>query len=184
MVRCALGTIPPGAEASVTVRVVPRRAGPVDNFATVDSAGTELSNEGLDAIAGVTIRAERARLRLDKRALRRAVRAGDKVRFALVLRSGARAAQDARVCDELPATMAIVSARGAKLRGGRPCWHWAYLPAHAKRVAHVTVRIAPGAVRGALRNTAFARARNAGRRRAADRVLVRPRAPRVGGVTG
>jgi len=184
VVRCSLGTIPAGGEASVTVRVVPRRAGAVRNFATVDSAGTELSPDALGAVAGVDVTADRTRLRLTKRALRSGVAAGGKVRFALVVRTGARPAQDVRVCDELPVAMAVVSARGATLRRGRPCWDWAYLPAHTKRVVHVAVRVASGTVGSSVRNRATARARNAARRRAADSVRVRAQAPRAGGVTG
>lgn len=184
VLRCELGTIPAGGEASVTLRVMPRRAGAVRNFASVDSAGVEQSQDTLGAVAGVTVGAGRTKLRLDKRALRSAVRAGGKVTFALAVRTGARAAQDVRVCDTLPPAMAVVSARGATLSKGRPCWRWSYLPAHAKRVVHITVRVAPGAVGAAVRNTAIARAANAARRRASDRVRVQAGAVRGGGVTG
>jgi uncharacterized repeat protein (TIGR01451 family) len=184
VVRCALGTIPAGGEASVTVRVVPRRAGDVRNFASVDSAGSEVTPDSLAAVAGVAVQARRGHVRLSKRALRDEVRAGGTVRFALLVRTGRRAVQDARVCDRLPASMALVSARGAKLRGGRPCWRWAYLPAHAKRVVHVRVRVGPGVTGSSVRNTAVVSAANAGRQRAADRVRVRAQAPRGGGVTG
>jgi hypothetical protein len=44
--------------------------------------------------------------------------------------------------------------------------------------------VAPGTVADSVRNSATARAGNAARRRAADRVRVRAQAPRAGGVTG
>ena len=183
-VRCELGTVPAGGEASVIVRVVPRRAGALRNFATVDSALTELAAESTGAVAGVTIESRRATLRLTKRAVRDSVRAGGKVRFDLVVRNRKRAAQDVTLCDVMPASMAVVKARGAKLRGGRPCWRWAFLPAGAKRVVHVTVRVAPGATGRRIVNRATLKADNAGRRKAADAVRVSPRAARGGGVTG
>jgi uncharacterized repeat protein (TIGR01451 family) len=185
VVTCALGLIPAGAEGTVVVRVVPVGAGQIANFASADSSlSTRVDGGALGATARVRVRAPGTRIALRKTVARQVVRAGDRVTFTLTVRGGARAARDVTLCDALPAGMSLARAGGATLRRGKPCWHWGFLAAHGKRTVRVTVRVAPGARGGALRNRARATAGNAGTRLASATIQVRARAPRGGGVTG
>ena len=98
------------------------------------------------------------------------------------------ATNDVVVCDRLPAALVIVSAPGAKLRAGQPCWTIALLGGGRSKTFSLTVRVTTSARPGRLVNTASATAPHAARRTASAHVTVREEAVaddhRSGGVTG
>jgi choice-of-anchor A domain-containing protein/uncharacterized repeat protein (TIGR01451 family) len=100
-------------------------------------------------------------LDLCKKPNRRHLRAGSKVTYRLRIRNvGLPPARRVRVCDPVPQGLRIVRARGARVSGGRACWTIRRLS--REKTFHVTAR-ANRTTRGAIRNTASARAANASR---------------------
>ncbi len=180
VVTCRLGTLAPGARATVTVRVIATRAGQIRNTASADS----LEGDPVVAAAVVRVTAPKTTLRLTKRVRHHVVKAGKRAVFNITLRANTRALQDATLCDRLPTGLSVISAPGARFVNGRPCWSWAYLPPHAVRKVTVIARVAPGVTAPKLINRAGAAADNAGRRTASDYVRVVPLPARDGGVTG
>jgi uncharacterized repeat protein (TIGR01451 family) len=84
----------------------------------------------------------RPRLRLTKVAQSTRVRAGNVVRFRLRVRNVGRApARRVRVCDRLPAGLALVSARGARRQGDRACFRIRTLRAGRSRTFVVRARV-------------------------------------------
>jgi uncharacterized repeat protein (TIGR01451 family)/fimbrial isopeptide formation D2 family protein len=185
-VRCELGTLAPGAQATVTVIVIPIAGGPLSNTASATAGeGADLVPANNNDVANVKVAAPKARWTLAKRAMRRTVPGGETVRFAITVRAGNRAISGARVCDPLPGGLVFARARGATFRGGSACWKVGYLAAGAKRTLHVSARAERGFRVRHVRNVAVATAGNAARRTDAARVQVDPAfGGDDGGVTG
>jgi uncharacterized repeat protein (TIGR01451 family) len=183
-VRCEVGTIAPGAEATVTLRVVPTRAGDIENLATADALEGEATPGDSGGVAGVDVTLPRATLRLAKSAGKRTVRAGKKITFTMRLRVGGAAAQDVALCDRLPSGLSLVKAKGARVRRGQVCWTWDFLPANARRTVRIVTRVAAGTTARRLTNRADVVADGSRRRRAAAGIRVQPGPLRGGGVTG
>ena len=183
-VICQVGTIAPGAEVTVTLRVIPTRAGDIENLATADALEGEATPGDSGGVAGVDVTLPRATLRLAKTASKRTVRAGRQVTFTLRLRVGGAAAQDVALCDTLPSGLSLVKAPGARVRRGRVCWTWDYLPANARRTVRIVTRVAAGTTARRLTNHADVVADGSRRRRVAAGIRVQPGPLRGGGVTG
>ena len=160
-VSCAIGTLAAGAEATLTIRVVPVRDGRIENTATADSLQGEAEGGAQDT-AGVRIQQPDTRLRLTKRAGRAKREGRQDGHVPADAPQRPRRRGDVRLCDTLPAGMSVVRAPGARLRDGRPCWRWAFLPARAVRQVKLKVRVAKGAAAGRLVNRARVTADNAG----------------------
>jgi uncharacterized repeat protein (TIGR01451 family) len=185
-VTCSLGTLAPGAQATVTVTVIPITGGSLRNAASVVAGnGADLVPADNGDVADVMVVAPRARWTLSKRAARHAVRGGDNVRFSITVRTRGRAVAGARVCDRLPAGLVFVRARGATFRKGRACWNLGYLPARSSRKLKVVARAERGFRVKHVRNVAVATAGNAARRTDRARVRIDPAFGGAGGgVTG
>jgi uncharacterized repeat protein (TIGR01451 family) len=102
------------------------------------------------------------------------VRAGERVRYTIVVRNrGFAVARRVLVCDRLPRDLTLVSAPGARVRNGRICWRIARLSPLASRRFTLTARANPRAS-GGTTNVATADARRAAERTARARVTIRP----------
>jgi uncharacterized repeat protein (TIGR01451 family) len=185
-VTCELGTLAPGAQATVVVTVITKAAGALRNAASVTAGnGADLVPADNGAVADVNVTAPKARWKLAKRASRRAVRGGKSVRFAITVRARGRAVAGAKVCDPLPDGLVFMRARGATFRNGRACWKLGYLAPNSKHTVHVVTRAERGFSIRNVRNVAVARASNAARRTDGARVRVKPAfGGDDGGVTG
>ena len=185
-VQCTIRTLAPGDEAAITLSVVPTDPGRLRNAASATiRGGTDTRPADNRDVAGVMVRALAARLGVNKRAARRAVRGGETVGFTISVKTRKRAVADAWVCDRLPAGLVFVRARGATFRNGRACWQWRYMRPGAKYVVHVLARAERSFDARTVRNVGVAGAMNARRRSNAARVQVAPAFGGVGGgVTG
>jgi uncharacterized repeat protein (TIGR01451 family) len=185
-VECGIRSLAPGAQAVVTLTVVPTEPGRLRNAASASiRGGNDIRPADNRDVLGVMVRAPEARLRVAKRAARSAIRGGETVGFKISVRTGKRAVADAWVCDRIPAGLVFVRARGATFRGGRACWQLGYMGRGAKRVVHVMTRAERGFAARTVRNVGVAGAMNARRRAGAARVQVAPAFGGAGGgVTG
>jgi uncharacterized repeat protein (TIGR01451 family) len=185
-ITCKLGTVAPGAEATIMVTVVPISGGSLRNTASVIAdGGSDLVVQDNGDVADVQVVAPRARWTLSKRTGRRVLRGGEDVRFSITVRTRGRAVAGARVCDRLPAGLVFVRARDATFRKGRACWNVGYLPARSSRKLTVVARAERGFSVRNVRNVAVATAANAARRRDGARVRIDPAFGGAGGgVTG
>ncbi|MBS1677372.1 MAG: DUF11 domain-containing protein [Actinobacteria bacterium] len=175
--RCEIGTLGPGAKATVKVVAKPLAAGSVVNGATVRPGGAK----GVDARAkGSAV----VPLRLVKRASVSHVAAGGAFRYSIVVGNPTAAAvSGAQVCDKLPAGVAYRgSSRVAKLEDGRYCWKVDVAPHGTERIVlHVQALRGAG---GKVVNVATLSGPETISRRAAAVVRIDPAPPRGGGVTG
>jgi large repetitive protein len=185
-VECELGTLAPGAEATVVLIVIPIAAGPLRNAASVTAGnGADLEPADNGDVADVNVTAPKARWTLAKRASRRALRGGRTVRFSITVRVRDRAVAGAKVCDPLPDGLVFVRARGATFRDGQACWKLGYLAPNSKHTLRVVARAERGFRVRNVRNVAVATAGNAARRADGARVRVDPAFGGAGGgVTG
>jgi uncharacterized repeat protein (TIGR01451 family) len=185
-IRCAIGDLAAGAAATVSVRVVPVRTGPLTNGASVASGSEDPSGGDATAQARGRVEAAPARLRLTKRPSRSRVREGGSVTWTLRVRNvGREAAGDVTVCDVLPRRLVVLAAPRARYRGGRPCWSFAYLRPGEERTVRIRTRVARGGSAGSLRNRATAQSPGADPVRVTSVVtVVAGPAPSDGGVTG
>jgi uncharacterized repeat protein (TIGR01451 family) len=183
---CALGTLPVGASATITVRAEVRLAGNEHNTATVTSSSADPRPvNNISSTRTRILAATRTRLQLRKTAAPRTVQAGRRTSFQLtVTNPGSVALDGVEVCDSLPLGLAFVGAAPrSTLRSGRQCWTLESLDgrsSHAFRLVAVALRGAGGA----LVNVATASAKGA--EGAAARTIVRVRAgqPAATPVTG
>jgi uncharacterized repeat protein (TIGR01451 family) len=166
-VDCSLGTIPNSATVMTNGKALDIR--PRDN----------------DAVENVRVLAPRAGWKLSKRALRRTVRGGETVPFAITVRTGDRAVSNARICDRLPDGLVFVRAARASFHKGQACWKVRYLAPNSSRTLKILTRAERGFRIRRVRNVAVAQARNAAKRAAAARVGIMPAFGGLGGgVTG
>jgi uncharacterized repeat protein (TIGR01451 family) len=146
---CDLGPLAPGAQATVVVVARATTAGQLRNGATaVPSPGGGGDGDVAEASAS------NAAVRLTKRATPSTVRPGDEVTYELTVTARGATARGIRVCDSLPHGLSITSLGGAHLRGGRPCWTIARLPASHSRTLRLRVQVSPSTPPGRITNTA------------------------------
>jgi len=186
-VRCALGTLQPGATATVRIVAVPKAAGTLRNSASV--TGNEPDPRSENNIDGTRTRV-RGLLKVQKTASSTSVRAGGTVTYKVrVTNASSFALRRVRVCDRLPSGLVFVSSTPkAKLSKGKRCWTVRVLGAKKSKTFTLKVRVLRGAG-GRKVNVATATAPNArgARSRAATgtaAIRVKPIAARGGGVTG
>jgi uncharacterized repeat protein (TIGR01451 family) len=181
-VTCALGTIAPGHEVTITVRFRPTGTGSLRNAASVTGAGLEPRTA--NNLAVVTARVRPA-LALSKVSNRRRLRAGQSATYTIRVRNPSDVAvRHVRTCDTLPPGVVYVSSRSrAKLSKGRYCWTVKKLGAGKKRTYRLTARALSG-TSGTVVNRATATARGARTARARRAVRVQAGGVRGGGVTG
>lgn len=186
-IRCDLGTLGPGARATVRVVAEPRAPGVLRNSASVTGDAPDPRAE--NNVDGTSARV-RGLLKVSKAASATRVSAGGRLRYRIAVTNASPfALRRVRVCDALPAGLVFVSARPrARLSGGRRCWTVRRLGARKSRRFVVDVRVLGGAS-GRKVNVATATAPNArgarGRAATAKRpVQVIAGQVRGGGVTG
>ncbi len=150
VVRCPLGTLAPGEEATVRLRLRPRDRGVLRPRITLRGDGAEARRVTLKP---VRVRKGQARVSIHKTARVAFARSGGVVRYRIIVAAAARAAtaHDVRVCD--------LAGVGLRLRRGRACWRLGKLaPGEARKLSAVADVTVPD---GVVRNTARARASNA-----------------------
>jgi uncharacterized repeat protein (TIGR01451 family) len=182
-VRCEIGTLASGAEATVTLRAVAVEAGQSTNTGIVVAERCPAAQCDTDP-ARVTI--VKPKLRVAKTADKARVRAGGLVSYTIRVTNPSKAAvRNVRTCDHLPAGLVAVKASPkVKVSEGRYCWTAKRIGAGKSKSYELTVRTLPGA---AGRTVNRATASSAGVRdtaRAARAVRVLPRQAAGGGVTG
>jgi uncharacterized repeat protein (TIGR01451 family) len=182
-VRCDIGTLATGAEATVTVRAVAIEAGQSTNTGVVIADRCPQTPCDTDP---AKVKIVKPKLRVAKAAAKRRVRAGGIVTYTIrVTNPSKRAVRNVRTCDHLPAGLVAVRAtQKVKVSDGRYCWTAKRLGAGESKRYELTVRALPGAAgRTVNRATAGSRAvRKTARAASAVRVL--PRQVSGGGVTG
>ena len=143
-VTCNLGSLAPGASATVLVTVRVNAAGPLRNAVTAITP-TPAPTPGA-SIAVAAARASSApTVGLRKRATPTVTVGGRSVTFTFTATARGRGtARDITVCDRLPRGFTMRDAGGAKLRAGRWCWDIAALQAGRSRVLKI-VTTAPKA---------------------------------------
>jgi uncharacterized repeat protein (TIGR01451 family) len=184
-VSCALGDLPSGSTATVTLTVTPRRTGSVANTATATSSTPD--PDAGNNVAAATVRSEFARTRVSvrKRADRRTVASAGVVDYRIVVRNtGDAGARDLRVCDRLGAGLAFVTTPGARLRNGQACWTIRRLARGKSRTFRVTARASSTESPRRVTNRARVTGANVAARAAQARVRVLPAQAPTGGVTG
>lgn|GEM_PF-751175 len=181
---CRLGTLAPGAKATIKVTAKPLAGGKVVNDATVTSPDDPASKGGKGVKAAAAARSL-IPLRLSKTVSPGKVDGGGTLRYAIVVSNPTAAtAHSVSVCDRLPAGLVYVSSNpAAKLRGGSHCWRLATLKGRAKKTIRVVVRALAGAG-GRLVNVATLEGPDAVRRKAGAAAQVNAQPVREGGVTG
>jgi uncharacterized repeat protein (TIGR01451 family) len=181
-VRCELGTLAAGQEATVTVRAVATEAGATTNTGIVIAERCPGGECDTDP-AKVTI--VEPTLDLSKRANERTVTAGDTATYTIRVRNPSkRAVRNVRTCDHLPAGLVPVSATPkAKVSKGRYCWTAKRIGAGKSKTYELTVRALRGA-RGRTVNRATTGSSDAKTGRASRTVRVLPAQGVGGGVTG
>ncbi len=190
VVRCHIATVAAGKTVRATITTRPIAPGPIRNHASVSSAVSDTTASDNTAGAGTVVTAPRVSLRLTKTTTRRSpVKAGDHVPYRIKVTNTSKVAtNNVVVCDRLPAALVILSAPGAKLHAGQPCWTTALLRANTSKTFSLTVRVTTSARPGRLTNTATANAPHAARRTASAHVTVSASAVADehsgGGVTG
>jgi uncharacterized repeat protein (TIGR01451 family) len=125
------------------------------------------------------------RLKLTKVASRARVRAGQRLSYLIAVRNaGGSVAENVRVCDLMPAGLALVGSRpDGDLVKGRLCWKIKSLGAHRTRKFRVVVKALPGSS-GRKVNLATAGAPHAKPVTATSAVRVIPLPPKPSPVTG
>jgi uncharacterized repeat protein (TIGR01451 family) len=182
-VRCEIGELAPGAEATVTVRAVATEAGASTNTGIVIAERCPQAQCDTDPARVTIVKPE---LRLAKTAGKARIRAGGTVTYTIrVVNPSKRAVRNVRTCDNLPAGLVAVRATPkVRVSNGRYCWTAKRIGAGKSKRYELTVRTLRGASgrtvnratanSGAVRSTA----------RAARVVRVLPRQAEGGGVTG
>ena len=169
---CALGTIPAGGRATITVGVRPRAPGLLLNGVAATGPDAEPVNRDNAAVAGVRVTDRSASVRITKRASRTRLRPGGHVVFDIRVASrGPNAARGLRVCDRLPRGLQPVRAPGAKIRGRRVCWP-ARRAADGRRLRYQVMARATLAGPPVKINRAAVAGRNFAARKASARVRV------------
>jgi uncharacterized repeat protein (TIGR01451 family) len=178
---CRLGTLAPGAKATVAVVATPTAAGKLVNSATVSSP----DDPGAKGVKAAAATHSLIPLRLTKTVSTKAVEAGGRLRYEIVVSNPTAAAADSvKVCDRLPAGLVYISSDPpARLDGGSYCWRIATLRGHATTKIRLVARALAGAA-GRLVNVATLTAPDVPSQRASAAVRVKAKPVREGGVTG
>jgi uncharacterized repeat protein (TIGR01451 family) len=154
-VSCAVGTLPAGATAGITITASVSAAGTLTNTATA-SSGTPDPDLGNNR-ASATTEATSADLSVTKTAAPDPVNVGDTLTYTLTVRNaGPSAAADVRLTDALDATTTFVSATPTQgTCAGAPTLVCLLGPLAAGAQATVEVRVVPRTA-GTLTNVAAA----------------------------
>ncbi len=181
---CKLGTLAPGAKATIAVVATPAAGGKVLNSATVSSPD-EHGAKGAHGVKAAAASHALIPLTLSKTVTPKVVEAGARLHYAIAVTNPTAATAHAlSVCDRLPAGLAYVSSSApAKLVEGSYCWKIAALKGHATKKIRVVARALAGAG-GKLVNTAVLSGADAVHRKATAAVQVKAEPAREGGVTG
>jgi uncharacterized repeat protein (TIGR01451 family) len=182
--RCSLGAMPAGGEATITVVAQPKQARCRQrNAASATGAGTDTNPANNLETVDVCVR--RVTLRLSKAADHSAVTAGGLISYTIRVSNPTKGtARNVRTCDRLPPGLVYVSSRAkAKLRAGHWCWRAKTLrPGKTKRY-RITVRALRGAA-GRKVNRATTNSPQARPAHAKRKIRILPAQGRGGGVTG
>jgi uncharacterized repeat protein (TIGR01451 family) len=180
---CEIGTLAPGARATLVVRARVVAAGLLRNVAAVISPQSDPNITDSLRVAPVVVRAD---VRLRKRANRPTVRSGGRVSFTMTAEaSGVTEIKNAVICDRMPSRLSVVDMRGGRLVAGRVCWRVGRLEPGRPRTVRLVTRAQ--SVSRLSRVLNLARLTGDGvpaGRLAVARVRILPARARPGGVTG
>lgn len=202
-VSCKLGTIGAGKSVTVRVKVKPSRAETLKDTATATASGAGRVSAHLTSHVAAAKKkarkANKAKFRVSVVPSTRHVKVGQKVTYRITVRTvGHVTAHNVKVCDHVPAGLAVISADHAKFRHGQACWTVKTLkPGHAihrtisfralgtMRYSHALGRATRAATRTVV-NRVTVTATNGGGSTTArgPAVTVTLRPPHTGGVTG
>ncbi len=178
--QCALGSLAAGADATITIQASGSAPGVLRNTATVSADQPDSTPADNTASAEAKLSYPSARLRVTKSPGFVRAFARSRITYRIRVRAlGSAPAFGVRVCDSLGRSLSLVSAPGARVRSGRPCWTIGRLDPRQPRFFTVKVAIANVSSSVDAGDMASAGAVNARAVRARARVAVRPRpAPR------
>jgi uncharacterized repeat protein (TIGR01451 family) len=178
-VTCSLGTLAPGAKATITIIATPGTAGTLRNIASTTADVPDPNDKNNIDGAGSRVR---GKLTIKKTAGRSTMRAGGRLTYNIkVTNAGKIAVSAAKVCDRLPAGLFYTGSRPkASVHGARQCWTISRLAAGKSRTFTIAVRAGKGAF-GRKVNTATVSARGVKTARARRAVVV---TDPTAGVTG
>jgi uncharacterized repeat protein (TIGR01451 family) len=145
IVTCALGTLAPGATATITLVVTATSVGTVTDTATVATTTTD-SNAGNDTDSEETTVTPAADLRITKTDSADPATAGADLTYTLVVtNNGPADTTGVTVTDPIPAGASFVSAdNGGTESAGTVTWAVGALTDGASVTLHVTVHVNPG----------------------------------------
>jgi uncharacterized repeat protein (TIGR01451 family) len=184
-IKCDLGTLAPGAVATITMIARPKVAGALKNTVRVSSNTPDPTPFNNVASTATTVRNNPA-LQITKVANKDQVHAGGDIGYRIkVANPSPVAVQTVKVCDKLPSGLVFVSSSPkAKHSDGQYCWDLQTLAAHASKSISLKTRTLRGA-RGIRSNTARVTGRGVSSKTAAERVnVLAAGAAHAGGVTG
>ncbi len=175
-VQCALGSLPAGARATITIQAGGSAAGVLRNTATVSADQPDSTPADNTAGADTMLSYAPARLRVTKtpRFMRASARTSVTYRIR-VQALGSAPAFGVRVCDRLGRSLTVVRAVHARVTSGQPCWTIDRLDPLSPRFFTVKVAIANVSSSVRASDVASADATNARTVRARATVAVRPR---------
>lgn len=184
-VVCALGSLAPGARATITLEAEGTVAGLLRNSAAVTSDQINPTPVLATATAVTRLTLAPTRLQITKTPRFAHVRGRSTVGYRIVVRTtGPAPALNVRVCDRLRSYLSIVTAPGAHLSAGVPCWTIPRLAPSQVRTFTVKERASNPPRRLLTGDTATAIAGNAPSVRARASVSVTPRPVPPTPVTG
>jgi uncharacterized repeat protein (TIGR01451 family) len=175
--HCSLGTIQPGASATIRIVLKPRDTGCKQrNAASATGAGTDSNPaDNLDTVNVCATQPKKPVLAVTKVASTDTARPTSVVGYTITVRNkGKGEARNVKVCDRPPSALRILSSQPRARKQSAPCWHVKRLAAGAKRAFRVTAQVADSAT-GVQRNVATVGAANVkGVRADAASVRVKP----------
>ena len=181
---CTIPTLAAGGRVVITVVVRPLSAGALVNTARVETP--EPNRAPLGSTFGRASATIRVPVGLTKIALSPTVHAGQRLRYAIVVRNTTDfTAKRVQLCDRLPAGQVFISATvRMTLQNGSRCVTFVSLGAHHDRKVVVTVRVLAGAASGRVLNRAVVSGPDIVTTRVSAPVRVLGGVPASGGVTG
>jgi uncharacterized repeat protein (TIGR01451 family) len=182
-VRCEIGALASGAEATVTIRAVATEAGQSTNTGIVIAERCPQAQCDTDPARVTIVKPE---LRLAKTAGQARVRAGGTVTYTIrVVNPSKRAVRNVRTCDNLPPGLVAVRATPkVRVSNGRFCWTAKRIGAGKSKRYELTVRTLRGASGRAVNRATATSGAARSTARAARVVRILPRQAAGGGVTG
>lgn len=180
---CEVGTIDAGQSVVIVAKAMPLVSGTVSNSVEITTTTPNTSpGDETHTTTDVHVRVD---LGLQKRALQKTVKAGQKLHFQLIVSNRTDVpAIDVTVCDVMPKGLIFISASPhAAVKNGSFCWYFATIRAHTNKTITVITRALYGAV-GRVVNSATLSGPDVFPKRARAGVTIKRHPPKKTPVTG